>query len=174
MKKILLIVSSIALIFTACNGEKKEEQKSMAGMMELDLSSYGLPITIAVPDSNNGKLEIIEQSWGAREISVGKDFKITINEGEEDIQLQKSDNTSNEVKKLKRYVIDEPETIMYEMEIPSINQSEYHFMTIVKSGNTSYTIKDIEGEPFGEETIKKMLDAAKTIQLKQMGEKQES
>jgi hypothetical protein len=169
MKKIFLILSATAVLFS-CSNEKKEEI-SMAGMMELDLTSYGLPITINIPDSTKGRLQVVEQSWGAREITVGKAFRISINEGEDDIQLQKSDNTANEVKKLKKYVVDEPITIFYEMEIPSINQSEFHFMTIVKAGNTSYTVKDIDGEQYGEEAVKQMLESAKSIKPKEQEKK---
>ena len=41
-------------------------------MVALDLSSHGKQFSIFVPDTTTEKLEVVEQSWGALEIKVGK------------------------------------------------------------------------------------------------------
>ena len=164
MKKIFYLTFVTALLTIAGCGSKKQESVIIPGMMEMDLSSKGMPIIINVPDSTKGKIEITPQSWGAIEIKVGKDFQISISEGAGDIALAKSDVAGNEVNKFKKYLIDEPNIILYESEI---TQPEFHLYSIIKAGNTAYIVEDIKGEAFSEKQAQKMLEAAKTIRSKE-------
>ena len=132
-------------------------------MTETDLTPYGMPISIMIPDSTKGKAEITEQSWGAVEIKVGKSFQVSISEGEGDVSLMKSDIAGNDINKFKRYVKDEPALLFYESEI---TQPEFHFYTVVKSENTSYTVEDIKGEIFSEKDVERMIESAKSIKAK--------
>lgn len=155
---------AIGLILSAGCDSSKQERPNIPGMMYVDLTSHGFPITINVPDSTKGKFEITTQSWGATEIKVGKEFQISISEGAGDMALAKSDVAGNDVNKFKRYIVDEPTTIFYESEI---TQPEFHFYSIVKAGNTSYIVEDIKGEMYSEKKVQKMVDAAKTITFKE-------
>ncbi len=165
MKKILLLLLAPAMVFLAsCGGSKTDETTaSIPGMMETQLKINGNALSIMVPDSTKGKLEMVEQSWGATEIKVGKDFQISIEEGEGDIALTKSDISGNDVNKFKRYVKDEPTTLLWESEITA---PEFHFYSIVKPGTVSYIVKDIAGEMFGEKATETMVEAAKTLKAK--------
>src|SRR4051812_23174340 len=83
MKKLLSFILALTIITTlnSCGGKKEEAAVvAPAGMITLDLSKYGKPFTIFVPDSSAGKIEIIEQTWGALEIKSGKNFQISITE----------------------------------------------------------------------------------------------
>jgi hypothetical protein len=167
MKVIYTLITALALVITlpGC-GDKKEDQPKVeapAGMMTLDLSKYGKPFTIFVPDSTVGKLEITEQSWGALEIRVGKNFQMSITEDPGDIELRKTDIKADDVNKFKAFVIEEPTTIMWESEI---TKPEFHFYSIQKLGNATYVFEDIkssEAEPFSKEIIQKMLDSARNM-----------
>jgi hypothetical protein len=67
------------------------------------------------------------------------------------------------VNKFKAFVVEEPNTIMWESEI---TKPEFHFYTIQKLGNSTYVFEDIkssEAEPFSKENIQKMLDSAKNM-----------
>src|SRR3954471_24772243 len=110
MKKILLLLATPAIIMlAACGGSKTDATTpAMPGMMEVELKINGNPLTIMVPESTKGKMEMTEQSWGATEIKVGKDFQISIEEGEGDVALMKSDIAGNDVNKFKSYLKDEP------------------------------------------------------------------
>jgi len=166
MKKIftLLTALTITFVFAACGGkDTKENIQAPAGMVALDLSKFGKQFSIFVPDTTAAKLEITEQSWGALEVKVGKNFKISITEDPGDIELKKSDIKSNDVNIFKSYVVEEPLTIMWESEI---TKPEYHFYTIQKAGGNTYVFEDIvsaDGEPLGKEAVQKMLDSAKQI-----------
>ncbi len=167
MKTVYSLIMAFAFIVAlqSCGG-KKEDQPAVeapAGMVTLDLSKYGKPFTVFVPDSTFGKMEIMEQTWGALEIRVGKNFQISITEDPGDIELRKSDVKADEVNKFKSFVVEEPTTIMWESEI---TKPEFHFYSIQKLGNSTYVFEDIkssEAEPFSKESVQKMLDSAKGL-----------
>ena len=164
MKKIFSVLIAAGFIALAGCGGKKESTK-IPGMMELDLSSHGLPIIISVPDSARNKFEIVTQSWGATEIKVGKDFQISIAEGDGDIALKKSDVAGDDVNKFKRYVIDEPTMILYES---AITEPEFHVYSIMKLEKASYVIEDIKGEIFSEKMAQTIMESAKSIRAKEV------
>jgi hypothetical protein len=165
MKKILLLLAAPAILFFAgCGGSKTEETVTIPGMMQTTVTVNGNQLSIMVPDSTKGKLEVVEQSWGATEIKVGKEFQISITEGEGDLALTKSDIAGNDVNKFKRFVKDEPTLLFWESQI---TEPEFHFYTIVKPAAVSYVVEDIKGEIFSEKAVQTMIDAAKTIKAKE-------
>lgn len=166
MKKLVLLLAAPAiLLMVSCGGSKTEETAvSMPGMMEVNLKINGNNLSIMVPDSTKGKMEMVEQSWGATEIKVGKDFQISISEGDGDVPLMKSDIAGNDVNKFKRFLKDEPTLLFWESEI---TEPEFHFYSVEKVGNATYVIEDIKEEHFNEKTAQTMIDAAKTLKAKE-------
>ena len=166
MKKVLLLLAAPAVLFFAsCGGSKEEETAaSIPGMMETSITINGNAISLMVPDSTKGKLEVVEQSWGATEIKVGKEFQLSIEEGEGDGALMKSDIAGNDVNKFKRYVSDEPTLLVWESEITA---PEFHFYAVVKPGAVSYVIQDIKEEQFSEKSAQTMVEAAKSLKAKE-------
>jgi hypothetical protein len=166
MKKLftLLSVITLSVVISSCGGKNtKQNIEAPAGMIAMDLSKFGKQFSIFVPDTTVAKLEVIEQTWGALEIRVGKTFHISITEDPGDIELRKSDIKSNDVNIFKSFVVDEPLTIMWES---AITKPEYHFYSIQKIGNNTYVFEDVvpaDGEPLGKDAIQKMLDSAKQI-----------
>ncbi len=163
---ITILISTI-FISSCGNKEAKEDVQVPVGMVTLDLSKYGKQFSIFVPDTTTAKLEIVEQSWGALEIKVGKNFHLSITEDAGDVELKKSDVKSNDVNVFKSFLTEEPTTIMWESEI---NKPEFHFYTIQKASGVTYVFEDVinaQGEPIGKEGIQKMLESAKTIIEKQ-------
>ena len=100
MKKLinLLSVAIVASTLLSCGGKKSEQEPIVApaGMNVLDLTKYGKPFAIFVPDTVAAKLMVTEQSSGALDIKVGTNFAITINEQAADIELKKK--TSKKMK----------------------------------------------------------------------------
>lgn len=166
MKKLITLLSAFALSLavTSCGGkDTKQNIEAPAGMVALDLSKFGKQFSIFVPDTTAAKLEVVEQSWGALEIKVGKNFHISITEDPGDIELRKSDIKSNDVNIFTSFVVEEPLTIMWES---AITKPEYHFYSIKKIGNNTYVFEDVvaaDGQPLGKEAIQKMLDSSKNI-----------
>ena len=166
MKKTFILLSALTLgiAFSSCGTkETTQDVQAPGGMVTLDLSKYGKQFSIFVPDTTAAKLEVIEQSWGALEVRVGKTFHISITEDPGDIELRKSDIKSNDINIFKSYLVEEPLSIFWESQI---TKPEYHFYTIQKNGTNSYVFEDVvpsDGEPIGKEAVQKMFDSAKTI-----------
>ena len=161
MKKTLFFILTAATVALFSCGEKKETP-AIAGMMDLDLSSHGVPVIITVPDSSKGKVEV-EDASGPIKIRVGKSFRLSIFEEAGDRTLKKSDITSAEPKKFKRDLVEEPTTIVYENQL---TDPEFHFYTIVKTGEKTFVLEDLDGEEiYTEEQAKMMLESAKNIKL---------
>lgn len=167
MKQALLLLAlSAILINTGCENPKKENVVTVKpGMMELNLKVNGNSLTITVPDSSIGKLEVAEQSWGATEIKVGKHFQLSISEGQGDINLKKSDISGDEVNKFKRYIKEEPNTLFWES---AITEPEFHFYTVEKVGPVFYLIENIKEEHFTEKDVQQMLESAKSLKLQEV------
>lgn len=167
MKKIISLFSALLLIgsLTSCGGKNKDQEAIVApqGMHVLDLTRYGKPFAIFVPDTVAAKLEVTQQTYGALDIKVGKNFAISINEQPADLELRKKDIKEDEVNKFKSFIAEDPNGIFWES---AIMQPEYHFIMNQKVGNAEYSFEDIrttEGEPLGKEAVQKMYDSAKNI-----------
>ncbi len=160
----MIVLASVALFVTSC-GDKKVEEAIVApeGMSVLDLSKFGKPFAIFVPDTTKAKLIVQEQTSGGLDVKVGNNFAITINEQATDIELKKSDIKTDEINKFKAFVSEEPTGIMWESEI---TKPEFHFILNQKIGTSEYSFEDLkstESEPFGKEAVQKMFDSAKQI-----------
>lgn len=159
---ISVVVSSV-LFITSCSNSG-QEIKAPEGMHVLNLSRYGKPFSIFVPDTTKIHLVITEQSSGALEITAGNNFGVSINEQHADLDLLRSDLKADDVNKLKSMIVDEPEAIMWESEIV---QPEFHFFINKKINNANYSFEDIkstEAEPFKKEATQRMFDACKNVQ----------
>ncbi len=163
IKKILILLAVPALFAVQSCKTTATEDAPPPGMTEVDLNPYGLPMSIQAPDDSKGKLEVTNPLSGGTEIRVGKEYQLIIKLEDGDIALRKSDIAGDEVNKFKRYVVDEPTSIMWESQI---TDPEFHFYTIVKVGKDTYVIEDIKEEHFSEALCKSMLDAAKGMKEK--------
>ena len=164
-KQILNLFSAaiIAASLTSCGSKKEEAIVAPQGMHVLDLSRFGKPFAIFVPDTTSAKFEIIEQPSGSLDIKVGKTFALSINEQAADIELRKADIKGDDVNKFKSFVTEEPSAIFWESEI---TQPEYHFLMNQKIGNTDYSFEDIrdpEANALGKDAVQKMFDSSKNI-----------
>lgn len=163
-KNLSALVLIVALFFAACGEKKKETVAAPEGMLALDLSAYGKPFSLFIPDTANAKLEVNEETSGALNVRVGKNFGISINEQEADLTLRKEDIKSDEVNKLTSYIAEEPDAIFWES---SIIAPEYHFVVNKKVNNASYSFEDIrdtEAAPYGKEAVQRMFDSSRNIQ----------
>jgi len=169
MRKIFLLISAASLLFIAGCGNGKNDDNANAGapkgMVAADLSAQGLPVLINVPDSTMGKLVIETNAQGGADVKVGKNFQMTIVEGAGDITMKKNDITHDDVRKFIKYLVEDPNAIVWEWQIEGM-EPEFHFYAIVKAGDKSFEVRDVEGEVFSEKSATQMLDASKSIRLK--------
>ena len=134
-------------------------------MVAADLSAQGLFALVNVPDSTVGPLEIISNAQGGADVKVGKNFQMTITEGAGDFEMKKNDITHDDVRKFVKYIVEDPSALVWEWQIEGM-EPEFHFYTVVKAGDKSFEVRDVEGEIFSEKAATQMLDAAKSLRLK--------
>ncbi|MBC7863044.1 MAG: hypothetical protein IAF38_08715 [Bacteroidia bacterium] len=169
MKNILVPVAAIFLAiicFTSC-GNKTEEVTAPAGMQVLDLTKYGKPFTLFVPDSSKGVLTVTEKNY-MLEIASGKSFGLVIEEGDGNMEQKRADIKDGDggVSKFKNYITDEPNMIVWESEI---TKPEFHLYAIVTVGTAKYIVQDLnstENEPYTSNDIKAIMEAVKSIKEK--------
>lgn len=159
----LLIGFTLSLPSCAVPDKNEEGRLAPQGMITLDLSQFGKPFAIFVPDTMTTKLQITEQASGALDIKVGNSFAISIFEQTADLELKKSDLKSDELNKLKSFVVEEPGALVWESELV---QPEFHFLINVNLAGNTYSMQDIvdnEVTPFGKEVIQKMYESCKNV-----------
>ncbi|MDI1355458.1 MAG: hypothetical protein PSX36_11090 [bacterium] len=162
----ILSLTCLALILLVTSCGSKQHEGSLvapAGMNILDLTKYGKPFALFVPDTSKVRLSITETTSGALEVRVGENFGISINEQATDLALVKSDLKGDDVNKLKNLIIDEASALLWESEIV---QPEFHFFVNQKIENSEYSIEDIknpEAKPFSKEEVQRMFDCAKNL-----------
>ena len=168
MKKLFLLIAGVSLVsFAGCGGGKKDDINANVpkGMVAADLSGQDLPIYINVPDSTNGPLEIKSNPQGGADVKVGKNFKMTIIGGPGDMTMKKNDITHDDVRKFIKYMVEEPNAIVWEWQMPDA-EPQFSFYTIIKAGDKNFEVRDMDGEVISEKAVTQMLEAAKTIRLK--------
>lgn len=169
MKKLLYLFLFTFILFTGCSGGKDDNDENGAGqgMMELDLSQYGMNLSLFVPDSTVGTLEVTAQSYGDVEIRVGNFFMLKIAPGG-DLALKKTDLEGDLLFKT-TIVKEEPNLIIYKSDLPDGSNSFHHFYMIVNAGGANYEVRDIDdsGEAFTEAIINKMVESAQTLKVKE-------
>ena len=172
MKKIFLFIAGVSLLsVTGCGGAKTEDTSSAGvpqGMTAADLSAVSegrMQVLVNVPDSTSGPLDITANAQGGADVKVGKNFQMTITEGAGDVAVKKNDITHDDVRKFVKYVVEEANYLVWEWQIEGM-EPEFHFYAIVKAGEKSFEVRDVEGEVFSEKAATTMLDAAKSIRAK--------
>jgi hypothetical protein len=169
MKNYSILTVSIFMalcIFMSCNNNNSKNDVIVPeGMHVYSLTAYGKPFSIFVPDTLKTKLEITEQSNGALEISAGSNFGISIYEQSADLELLMSDLKDDEVNKLKSFIVQEPNMLLWESEIAE--QPQFHFVINKTINNTEYSFEDLkntENDPYSKTAIQKMFDICKNTE----------
>jgi len=155
------LLAICGLFFSGCknNADEPKPIVAPAGMNVLDLSRFGKPFVIFVPDTNTNKLEIVEQPSGELEIKAGKGFHIAIIEQMEDLNAKKEELKGDEVNKLKNFIADSANVLIWESEI---TKPEFHFIVNKKIKDADYSFRDVistDAEPFTREQIEKMVES---------------
>lgn len=172
MKKIKYIIPVFISALIACGGGGEpaaeseengtEATETMSGA-ETDLTEYGMPFSIVVPDAGSGQVEIKANDWGGVEIVKGEGYMMSIAYGEGDIDMLKFDMGEDLV--YSSEIIEEGENfVFYKREIPESGMApEYHFMVVYMMDGEAIELTNMKDVIFGEEAARKMLNSAKTF-----------
>lgn len=173
MKKINYILPFVVSALMACGGgdgqtgeeaggENAATEESIEGVAT-DLTEYGMPYSITLPEGGSGELTITATDWGGVEINKGDNFRMSIAYGEGDLDLLKFDLEEDLVYKAE--IIEEADNyVVYKREIPDSGMdAEYHFMYVVPAGDEAIEITNSKDVTHNEEAIRKMLASAKSF-----------
>lgn len=176
MKKIVLaLLFPASLMMIGCPEPKDETEAlsenqrrdpALKGTIQVDISEYGLPLMITIPDTMNSPLNIVVQDWGETEIRVGKNFQIKIAEGG-DMELRKSDLADDLLYTQVNYTVEESDVIQYSQGKSDDEhfKPKHHFYMVKSINGITYEIQDIVGEiDFSPSAITKMLNASKALE----------
>jgi hypothetical protein len=172
MKKIKYIIPVFISALIACGGggetaaeseENGTEATEAISGAETNLSDYGMPYSIVVPDAGSGEVEIMANDWGGVEIVKGEGYMMSIAYGEGDLDLLKFDMEEDLV--YKSTIIEEGENfILYKREIPDSGMDpEYHFMVVFSVDGEAIELSNMKDMIFSEEAVRNMLNSAKTF-----------
>ncbi len=175
MKKLIYFLS-IAVFFAlySCKNNEAENSNNIAlaeGWEILDLSapqsSFSMPFLINIPgaDITKGVANVLESNNGGTQINAGANYNVEILPAAADMNQKKAEIASDGIFKIS-YEIDEPNLILYKAEIEGTDVVQYHFLSFVKVGNTTYEISDIKDNEFSKENIQMMIESSKTLRDK--------
>jgi hypothetical protein len=142
------------LLVSRCGGsEKKPDVKAPEGMVAYDLSKYGKPFSLFVPDTSRSPLRVTEEGSGALLVESGGNFAISIREQAEDLALKKKDVAEDEVNKLHGMVVDSTHALVWES---GITTPEFHFVVNRNISGSDYAFEDLrasEHAPFSKDAV---------------------
>jgi len=138
----IFISVGIGMLCIAC--QEAPQQPKIKGKVQLDLTAYGKPFSLMVPDTTKTRFVITEQVSGALEVRVGDFFGIVINEQACDLELKRNDVMGDDVNKLKVFKESEKNELVWESEFAG--HQELHFMINKTVGTATYCFEDLRTE----------------------------
>ncbi len=160
----MTILVAVNCLLLACNDNSKASSDSSSQpMVEYSLRKHGVPCTMNLP---KGKMQLLIDSmqvYGDLTIDMGKSFNLVISPVNQTMEEIKKDISSNEVNKFKKYLVEAPNTILYESSIVSPEFHFKHFVTIDKEQMMIADGLNAESTPYTEAEIKLMLECAQSI-----------
>jgi hypothetical protein len=102
-----------------------------------------------------------KEAFGALEVKAGDGFQLEVHSGALDMPGRKKEIGANDVNKLKRYVTDTPEAIVYESEV--MGKTEFHFLAGQKVGDEAVSCEDTKGPTYTQAQVETMLEACKSL-----------
>lgn len=133
-----------------------------AKLVPLDLSAVGEDWTGWSVEAPEGAT--VKESFGAAEIILGDGFQLDLRIDKADVAAYKKETEANDLNKLKGYVLDQPDAILYESEV--MNRTEFHLYAGVKSGDVDFTCEDVKGPLHSKADVELMWKTCQSIAKK--------
>lgn len=151
------------VVIYSCENNSKRNEAPVApkGMRYVDISRSGMSLFVAAPDSTSGVLDTLFDSSSKVYLSVGKAFKLIVEENEMSIATKKEElkNTTSEIELVKSYVVDNDSCLLWETTIGEI--SKHHFYYVFKYGKRRISFTSPAEEIFSKQEAAQMLEACK-------------
>jgi hypothetical protein len=176
MSKTLILSLAIALTAAGCSKDKDKEAGGGGGggaggggggaaapaakLVELDVSSAGEAYQgwkLMAPEG-----AVAKEDFGALSVSDGKGFQLEVHSGATDMPATKKEVEANDVNKLKKYVTDSPDVIVYVSD-PGMGGPQVHFHAAVKIGGEDFYCTNSKGPVYTQAQTDVMVQACKSL-----------
>lgn len=148
--------------------------KLVFGFLLLAVTSFGQTALVDLDCSSIEDFNIVTKApagvkavekYGSVTVSNDKTFQmeIHVSYGYNLAEAKKSIE-ANDINKLKKYVIDEANGILYQTEV--MGQTQYHFVYFLNGGETTYYFENVKGPTYDLAAAKTMYEAAKASVIK--------
>ena len=125
----------------AGGGDPPPKDEPPAKLAPVDISVGGEDwkgLTVQAPEGATAK-----ESFGSVEVTQGTGFALQISKDARDLAGAKKEISSNDVNKLKRFVVDTADEQVYESEV--MGKTQFHFNANVKVGDRAFTCENVKG-----------------------------
>jgi hypothetical protein len=163
------LLFALPFVLMACGDGKFDAAKAQAAADSarvqatpaLDLAAYELPLLLTAPDKQltGGAEPAIHwrDESGQLEITAGDHFGMAIAEEPGDLARLKADLDRDLLKK-NTLLTETPDLLIYRSAFPDDPDLVFvHFYRIVRSGDRSFVIQDLDGKPFNQQDIERMV-----------------
>lgn len=135
-------------------------QTDNSNLQLLELSVENTKLTLLAPKG----AKVIKTSWGSIQVKSGKSFHIELaTTTSQDVLAEvRQEIKSNDLNILKRFLIDTPDSILYESS-PGMNLSDFHLYTYKNLGDIALTCENFKGAFFSESESRLMLKSCQSI-----------
>jgi hypothetical protein len=128
------------------------------GATTIDLTPAGIPGVISVPAGTK-----FRDAFGDAELKNAPRFQLVVHPSSRDIAKAKAEIAANTVNKLKRWITDAPDALVYESAVGRSPKSEFHFLANVPLGARTVSCEDEKGPFFSLADVQAMLAACRTL-----------
>lgn len=128
---------------------------TLPSLAPLALSSSGFPRHVSAPAGAVPKVGF----GGVLNIKAGDGFQLEVRKGPVDLVKRRTEIKGNNLNKLKRFLVDSPEVLIYETEVVI---PEFHFVANVKVGSQLYYCEDNKSL-FRQSDVELMLKACQSL-----------
>src|SRR6266851_2566228 len=138
--------------------------KTEPRLVKLDLSSFGLPLTIDAPEGAKA-----EKPFSYVKVTKGDEFGLNVSEGKEDLADLKKEFLANGALKDKKNLEESDSVLLYEFVVSGFDVKVYYFFTNVKVGDKDYHITNRLAHintTKNKETIELLRNCAKSLAAK--------
>ena len=147
----------------ATDGTQQADSAAVAPVQAIDLASHGLPLLLTPVDSQftNGQAPAIvwKDETGTLEVKAGDHFGLVITEEPGDVPRLKAALDRDLLRK-NTLVSETPELLIYRSEFPDDATLVFmHFYQVVKAGDRTFVVQDLDGQAFNEQDIRRMVAA---------------
>jgi hypothetical protein len=166
-----LLIPAFTLVLLAACGDRTgpaddgtpAADTTAATVPAIDLATHGLPLLLIPPDKQlmGGQEPAIvwKDETGTLEIRAGDHFGLMIREEPGDIARLKA-SLDRDLLRKNTLLRETPDLLTYRSEFPDDPTLVFmHFYLIVVAGDRTFIVQDVEGLPFNQQDIERMIAA---------------